>query len=132
MRYKILVVFLLISLLSSIALVFLPTSQICGIKSGCETVQNSGYENSFGIENSYIGLFAILILLLLTISHIKSPKKYKNILIRFGMFTGFSIALYFIYLQIFVIKAFCEYCLIADVGIILGFLTLFLRKKKIK
>lgn len=130
MKHKVLVLILTICLFASIVLAFLPVEQICGIKSGCEIVQTSQYENLFGFNNSYIGVAAFLILLILTISHIKYPKGYKRIFIFLGVAIGALVALYFIYLQIFVIKAFCTYCLIVDIGMIISLILIFPRKKK--
>jgi len=130
MKHKILVLILTICLIASIVLAFLPIEQICGIQSGCETVQNSSYKNTFGIDNGYLGIIAFFILLALTISHIRTPKKYKHLLILTGVSIGTLIALFFIYLQLFVIGAFCTYCLVIDIGMILGLVLIFPRKKK--
>ncbi|HIH52392.1 MAG TPA: vitamin K epoxide reductase family protein [Nanoarchaeota archaeon] len=130
MKHKILVIILTICLIASIALSFLPTSQICGVRSGCEAVQNSPYKNTFGIDNGYLGIIAFFILLSLTISHLRTPKRYKKILIFAGVLTGSIIAFFFICLQIFVIKALCTYCLVIDIGIILGLVLIFPTKRK--
>jgi len=130
MKHKVLVIILTVCLFASVVLSFLPTQQICGVKSGCETVQNSQYTSTLGIKNDYLGVAAFLLLLILTISHIKYPRKYKSTFIFLGLLIGTLFALYFIYLQIFVIKAFCTYCLIADIGIILSLILIFPRKKK--
>jgi len=130
MKHKILVIILTICLITSIVLSFLPTSQICGVRSGCEAVQNSPYKNTFGINNGYLGIIAFFILLSLTISHLRTPKRYKKILIFVGVLTGSIIAFFFICLQIFVIKALCTYCLVIDIGIILGLVLIFPTKRK--
>ncbi|NCN51644.1 vitamin K epoxide reductase family protein [archaeon] len=130
MKHKVLVLILTVCLFASIVLAFLPVEQICGIKSGCEAVQSSQYKDFLGVNNGYLGILAFFILLTLTISHIKAPRKYKHALILIGISIGSLIALFFIYLQIFVIKAFCTYCLVVDIGMILGLILIFPRKKK--
>ncbi len=130
MKHKILVLILTICLFASIALSFLPVQQICGVKSGCETVQNSGYENMVGVNNGYIGIIAFFLLLVLTISHIKYPRKYKSTFIFLGITLGTLVALYFIYLQVFVIKAICTYCMIIDLGMVISLLLIFPRRRK--
>ena len=132
MKYKILALILLICLIVSAIIAFIPTDQICGIQSGCEEVQNSKYHNFKGIDNSYIGIAAFLILLALTISHIRTPKRHKQFLIFVGTILGSAIAVYFLYLQAFVIKAFCPYCVVIDIGILIGLVILLHRNKKIK
>jgi len=89
-----------------------------------------GYNNPLETPQNYLGIVVILFILLLTISQIKTPKKYKAILVGLGMFLGSIISIYSIYLQIFIIKSLCKICLLIEVPIILGFLIIFLKRKK--
>ena len=132
MKHKILALILLVCLVVSGIMAFIPTDQICWVQSGCEEVQNSKYHSIKGIEISYLGVVAFFILLSLTISHIRTPRKYKQFLIFVGVILGSVIGAYFLYLQVFVIKAFCPYCVVVDIGIILGLVILLHRRKKTK
>lgn len=58
------------------------------------------------------------------------PTQIKRLLIDSGAIIGFFIALYFIFLQIFVIKAFCKFCLVIDAGMILAFILIVAKEIK--
>jgi|SRR3989344_5363340 len=126
MKYKLLLLIFLISLISSIIILSTAhgNSAFCGIneKGSCNAVQNSKYAYLFGLSNSIYGIFIFLTLSIITFSQIKIPTKNKQLLIDSAVILGFLIALYFIFLQAFVIKAFCKYCLIIDGSMILAFL----------
>ncbi|MEK6824016.1 MAG: vitamin K epoxide reductase family protein [Nanoarchaeota archaeon] len=135
MKYKLLLIIFLISLISSI--IILSTSHgnsgFCGIeKEGCESVQNSKYAYLFGLSNSIYGLFIFAFLSLITFMEIIKPTQIKRLLIDSGAIIGFLIALYFIYLQIFIIKAFCKFCLIIDFGMIIAFILIVAKEIQIK
>jgi uncharacterized membrane protein len=129
MKYKILLgLFTLIIIISAI-LTFVPLEQACkSTTNSCSIVQTSKYEKTLGIENSYLGLIAFIILFMLTASQIKKPTKKKRILITTGAIIGTVFAIYFLYIQFFILHATCPYCLIADSATILSLLTLILSK----
>ncbi|MBI2003864.1 vitamin K epoxide reductase family protein [Candidatus Pacearchaeota archaeon] len=134
MKNKILLIIFLVSLISSI--IILSTnhgnSNFCGIdeKGGCNAVQNSKYASFFGINNSIYGIFIFAMLSILTFSQMQKPIKNKQLLIDSAVILGFIIALYFIFLQIFILKTFCKYCLIIDGLMILAFLLVILGEIK--
>ena len=133
MKNKILLVIFVISLISSFILVSInsnPDSTLCEIGGGgsCHSVQGSKYAYSFGISNSVYGVFIFAILSILVFSQIMKPKNEKQLIIDSAVIVGFLIALYFIFLQIFVIKDFCKYCLIIDIGLIIAFLLVVQKK----
>ncbi len=124
MKNKILLIIFIISLISSIILISVNNGNtFCGVgqKSDCNAVQNSKYAYLFGISNSLYGVIIFSLLSLTTISQIIRPKKNKQLLIDASAISGFIIALYFIYLQSFVIKEFCKYCMVIDVAMIIAF-----------
>jgi uncharacterized membrane protein len=95
-------------------------------------VQTSQYESTFGIKNGYIGLFAFSLLAILTFLHIKSPSKYKKQILVLGIVGGTLFALYFLYIQFFVLNAMCKYCMIIDLGMILELgIIMFWKEKKL-
>ena len=137
MKYKILLIIFIASLIVSAILAFSNTgnSDFCGIneKENCNAVQNSKYASLFGISNSVYGIFIFLILSILTFSQMQKPTKNKQLLIAYAVITGFIIAIYFIFLQIFILKALCRYCLVIDFGLIIAFFLVILgeiKKKK--
>ena len=134
MKYKILLIIFIASLMVSAILTFSNTgnSDFCGIneKENCNAVQNSKYASLFGISNSVYGIFIFLILSILTFSQMQKPKENKQLLIDSAVILGFIIAIYFIYLQIFVIKALCKYCLVVDGAMVLAFFLVILGEIK--
>lgn len=134
-KYLLLIAIFFLSFLASAVLSFIPPEQACGgIQTTCYVVQTSEYEKTLGVNNSYFGLIAFSILLILTFSHIKTPKKYKKQMILLGIIGGALFAIYFLYLQFFVINALCKYCMVVDISALLslGIITLWKEKKSIQ
>ena len=133
MKYKILLIIFLISLISSIILLSTNhgNSNFCKPDGNCGSVQNSKYAYLFGISNSIYGIFIFAFLSLITFMEILKPTQIKRLLIDSGAVIGFLIALYFIFLQIFVIKSFCKYCLVIDGGMILAFILIIAKEKSL-
>lgn len=123
MKYKILFIFALISLINSIALSAIPVDKTCAISS-CETVHTSVYNFTFGIQNSYFGVAIFLILSILIYSQIKNPTKEKRNYIHFAIILGSIISIYFIYIQQFVIKNYCRFCLVIDISLIISLIVI--------
>ena len=116
-KYKALLIIFTISLISSTLLAFTPIEKICGGEtSTCSIIQNSEYKETLGIKNSILGITAFTLLIIITISHIQHPRKHKKLFLNLGVTICALAALYFIYLQLFIIKAICPYCMIVDVG----------------
>jgi len=130
MKYKTILLLILLGLISSVILTFIPIQEACGQNGGCYAVQASDYESTLGFKNAHLGIVAFSTLLIITFLHDrKSSKKMKN-LIGAGLTIGSIMALYFLYLQIFVINAFCKYCMVTDLGLLLALATFFFVKDK--
>jgi uncharacterized membrane protein len=135
-KYKILMILFVLALVSSALLAFngFNGTGVCDPNvEGCSTVSLSEYSTTFGIENSYYGVIIFLFLIFVTYSHIKKQSKFKSSIIKMGVIVGTIIAIYFIYLQQFVIGAWCKYCLITDFAMIIAFGIVFFswrRKRK--
>ena len=103
-------------------------TKICTPGEGCATVQNHATAFTFGIKNSLFGaiIFAILVILTLIqiIKHLKSIDK----IIYSGIIISSIISIYFLYLQQFVIHAYCKYCLVVDFAILIALIILFFPK----
>ena len=135
MKYKILLILFIISLIGSCLLAYNGhnASEICDPNAhGCSTVSMSEYSSTFGIDNNYYGILIFLFMSTLTYFHIKNPKKRKSLIIKTGVTIGAIISLYFIYLQQFIIQAWCKYCLVVDFSMIVAFGIVFFswRKKR--
>ncbi|MCR4285242.1 MAG: vitamin K epoxide reductase family protein [archaeon] len=124
MKYKMLLTIFLVAIIASAILAFVPISNLCApndnSSSGCSFVQSSTYSKILGVNNSYIGLVAFIALFFITLSHMFRPRKEKELVILVGVVIASLLAIYFIYLQVFILKAFCTYCMIVDVLSILA------------
>lgn len=82
----------------------------CFITTGCEAVLTSKYSELWGIPVALLGSIYYLLLFLLAILYLDTKREK---VIRFAAFlspVGFLASLYFVYLQLFVIKEICSYC----------------------
>ena len=113
-------------------LTFSPIEETCNIGNSCNAVQNSIQAETFGVKNSLYGVGIFLFLTFLTFSQIKKYGKIKGFLINMGIIISFIISIYFIYLMVFVLNSYCKYCLVVDISMILGFLTIIFYHKKYK
>lgn len=97
---------------------------------GCDTVDKSPYSVFLGIPLSAYGMVFYLIIGFLSILYIDTRKALIAKMILPVASLGFVLSVYFIYLQAFVIKAFCIFCLIsAGISTILFVLSLVIYKK---
>jgi len=123
-KYPLMLVIFGIGFLVSAILTFMPSPEICDPDEGCDVVLTSEYSDFLGIKNSVYGLFVFLILIFATLIHMKSPKRSSRHVIHFGTIVGTGVSLIFLYIQTFVLKEFCKYCLVVDLSIILGLLII--------
>lgn len=93
----------------------------CTIVSGCELVLTSSYSFILGVPVSLLGAIYYLIVLIGISSYLESKKTKLLKLTLLFTFFGFLFSLWFLYLQAFVIGAYCLYCL----GSALTSITLF-------
>ncbi len=128
-KYTIILVIMIIATITSLILSTMTIEQACGDDAGCSIVQTSKYETTFGIKNAHIGIITFPILAILAIFELKRKSKYRKRLIQIGIIIGSAFAIYFLYLQIFVLKALCKYCLIVDLGVLISLGTIFLEEK---
>ena len=83
-------------------------------KEWCHKVQHSPQSKTFGIPNSYAGLGMYLVILLLTFFYVSGSVPFWPIqaIVTFG----FLFSLYFLYVQAFVLRAFCTWCVVSLVN----------------
>ncbi len=120
-KYIILLTIFIIAFICSGILTFVSVEEACGgIQTTCYAVQTSQYETTFGIKNAHMGLVAFSIMAILIFLHLKQPTKNKKQIIKIGIILGSIFALYFLYIQFFVIDALCKYCMIIDAGMLIN------------
>jgi uncharacterized membrane protein len=81
----------------------------------CTTVNSSSYSELWGIPIAFFGILSYLAIILLVFlaDHFKLIKHYQ-VLIIFGIsLFGFLYSLYLTYLEIFVIHAICQWCVLS-------------------
>lgn len=85
----------------------------CSIFSGCEKVTASRYATIGPVPVALLGLIYYIIILLGAIVFIDTGQ--REIIYTLSWFTavGFLASAWFVYLQLFVIKAVCPYCMIS-------------------
>lgn len=129
-RDKFLLVIFTVCLITSGLLTFVPIEDLCGDEfSGCSIVQNSKYKETLGINNSYSGIAISLLLIIIIISNTHNPKRFKRYALNSLVTVFAAAAAYFIYLQLFVIKAICQYCMVIDIGGITALAIIIIFKK---
>jgi len=103
----------------------------CAIFTGCETVASSKYAVVGPVPLALLGLLYYLAIFILTVAYFDTKKERLLLLAALLTIAGFLASLYFVYLQLFVIKAICLYCIIsaASSTILFGFGLLAITKR---
>lgn len=85
----------------------------CTITNGCETVTNSVYSTMLGIPVALLGsLYYVGVLLAVYIILEFGAKQYLKY-VAMASTAGFVFSLWFVYVQIFLIGAICQYCMVS-------------------
>ncbi len=94
----------------------------CGIIEGCEQVARSEYNNFAGIPVAVFGVFLSIALLTLALAWWRT-NIYGLLMGHYGLsLVGVLFDGWFLYLQVFVIKAVCIWCLAYETSLLLRFL----------
>ena len=128
-KYQILKILFLIALVTSVAMSLEEKTGFCGIESGCEKVENTIYAKTFGIANYWFGIAIFAFLVALIDSHIEKPSKHGEEVLKWSIIIGSIISLYFLYLQQYIIHAYCKYCIVIDTSLIIATVIYFLTEK---
>jgi len=104
----------------------------CLVTEGCSTVLTSKWSEIMGVPVSLIGAIYYVVILLLTIAFLSSGKKIFLALAIYGTWVGFAASIWFVGLQVFVIKDICFYCMISAFSSTLLFITGLILLKKSK
>lgn len=98
----------------------------CTLAFGCETVLTSQFSAILGIPIALVGsLYFLVLIFLLLLNQKPGFFRYFKIL----TLAGVAVSIFLFLIQAFVLKAFCQYCLLSEVIIFAIFiLNFFLRK----
>lgn len=84
----------------------------CGLNGGCNVVLQSSFSDIAGIPVSLFGLLFYFSVLILSLYWILEHEKAIHVLMMLTT-AGFCVSLYLLYLQGYVIGAWCQYCLLS-------------------
>jgi uncharacterized membrane protein len=85
----------------------------CFITTGCDTVTTSSYSLVLGIPVALLGALFYLAVIVLALMDLDFKPRWLGRALFILSTIAFIESLYFLYLQAFVIHAFCIYCLIS-------------------
>ena len=86
---------------------------VCGPIWDCETVANSRYAELGGVPISLGGAIFYLAIFLLMVGYVDTKQSRILTIVAFLSFPGFLASLILVYLQVFVLRALCFYCLLS-------------------
>lgn len=129
---KISVIVAVIGLTDSIYLTWIKLSQntaICSNIGDCEAVNNSIYSEVNGIPIALLGAgaYGIILGILLLESRYDLLEAYGNQIIYGITMVGFLYSVYLTYLEIYVLRAICPFCVVSAVAIFILFLLSIVR-----
>ena len=121
----VLVVFFLVALIGFADATFLTVEHYRGVippctTAGCDTVLSSQYSVIFGVPASLLGALYYLAIVIASFMYLESKHgagkiaSHHSMILKWALFItaiGFGMSLWFVYLQAFVIHAYCQYCL---------------------
>lgn len=85
----------------------------CTITQGCDLVTKSEYSSIMGIPVALLGALYYLAIFLAVYIIIETKKTEYLRFIAIATTFGFLFSAWFVYLQFFVIKAICQYCMLS-------------------
>ncbi len=82
----------------------------------CRKVQHSPWSKTLGVPNSVAGLAIYLLILTLGFFYLQGLVPFLSLQIIIGV--GFLFSMYFTFIQAFVLRAFCTWCVISAINFI--------------
>lgn len=106
-----------------------PASNMCSAH--CDVVLGSSYSKLFGIPQALIGVFSFTVLALLVWYCLVFETGLSKKLVLIALVLGSLYALRMLYIQAFILNAFCPYCVVIDTSMIVaGLAVLFMHKRR--
>ena len=117
-----LAVFLIASLLGFLDTTYLTvkhytgSSLNCSVLFGdCEKVTTSKYSMLAGVPLALIGAIYYFTIFILSVAYLDTKREKTIIIASYLTATGFLASAYFVFLQLFIIKAICPYCMVSAI-----------------
>ncbi len=92
---------------------FFGTPLVCTIFHGCDTVTTSVYSKIGPIPVALLGLVYYLTIILLLVAYVDTRNKLLPRIIALLTPLGLLASLWFVFVQLFLVKAICLYCMIS-------------------
>ena len=103
----------------------------CTILNGCEVVTKSSYATIGPVPLALLGALYYLTLFVLAVFYLDSGRERAAVSAAYLTIPGFLFSLRLVYLQIFVLKALCLYCIFSAVtSTLLFILAIFLLRSR--
>lgn len=96
-------------------------------KAWCSKVQHAPQSKMFGIPNSVLGFLMYAAIFLLVMLNPALPVLSAGAVVTLLVFVGFLFSLYFMYVQAFVLRAFCTWCVVSFINFSVMAWALFIR-----
>lgn len=94
---------------------YLGTPVPCSFFTGCEQVLTSRYSLVMGIPAALLGALYYLVFFLSTIFYFDGRRAVILKLLSYFSIAGFLSSAWFVYVQLFIIRAICEFCLLSAI-----------------
>ncbi|MCX6083012.1 MAG: vitamin K epoxide reductase family protein [Chloroflexi bacterium] len=105
-------------------------NSMCLGSGDCSTVNASPYSEVYGVPVAFVGVLGYSAILGLLLLQTRGGKFFEqnSIMAVFGLaITGFAFTLYLVYLEIYVIKALCPFCITSQITMTILFLITIIR-----
>ncbi len=83
----------------------------CGIVQGCDIVTTSAYSEIVGVPVALLGALYYLAIIVLTIIALEKQRPALLRLISYFTWSGLIASAYFVFIQLFILKAICLWCI---------------------
>ncbi len=87
----------------------------CTITHGCDIVTKSEYSSMMGIPVALLGALFYVGIFLTTYIILEMKKESFLRFVAYSTTAGFLFSLWFLYIQAFILHAFCQYCLLSAI-----------------
>lgn len=92
------------------------TAVNCSITEGCDEVLSSKYSVILGVPMALFGMLYYLFILVTAFFYLETGKKGALKILTFTTAFGFLFSCWLVYLQFFVIKSICQYCMLSAIN----------------
>lgn len=85
----------------------------CPLNTDCNKVLNSKWSKTFHIKNEYLGILYYTFIIVIAFLWFYTNKAYLQHLLLFSSIIALLFSIFFVYVQKYLIKEYCFYCLIS-------------------